>query len=192
MKQTARQIEIVETALSLIDEKGIQGLTIKNLSKKIGISEPAIYRHYENKIEILLALLDYFKDYMASIIKQVNQKENALEKIEALFTGYFESFTNNRSLVTVIFSEELFRNETMLSDKTASIIANNISMLTNILEQGRQNNEIRTDLPVEHLAVMVMGSLRLYVKNWQLTGYDSDIRKSGKELINSIKEILRK
>ncbi|NLB03802.1 MAG: TetR/AcrR family transcriptional regulator, partial [Bacteroidales bacterium] len=57
---TPRQTEIVETALNLINENGIQGLTIKNLSKKIGISEPAIYRHFENKIEILLAVLDTF------------------------------------------------------------------------------------------------------------------------------------
>jgi AcrR family transcriptional regulator len=55
--QTERQKEILDTALDLISQKGIQGLTIKNLSKKIGISEPAIYRHYENKIEILLKYL---------------------------------------------------------------------------------------------------------------------------------------
>ena len=43
----------MESALGLIAEKGIQGLTIKNLSKKIGISEPAIYRHFDSKSSIL-------------------------------------------------------------------------------------------------------------------------------------------
>ncbi|MBT4968054.1 MAG: TetR/AcrR family transcriptional regulator [Bacteroidetes bacterium] len=56
--QTDRQKEIVEVALELITEKGIQGLTIKNLSKKIGISEPAIYRHFDNKIQILISILE--------------------------------------------------------------------------------------------------------------------------------------
>ena len=54
--KTERQQEIINVALKLINEKGIQGLTMKNLSKEIGISEPAIYRHFENKIEILLAI----------------------------------------------------------------------------------------------------------------------------------------
>ena len=58
---TDRQQEIIDTSLEIISTIGIQGLTIKNLSKRIGISEPAIYRHYENKISILLAILDYFK-----------------------------------------------------------------------------------------------------------------------------------
>ena len=55
--QTDRQKEIISVSLDLISEKGIQGLTIKNLAQRIGITEPAIYRHYENKIHILLASL---------------------------------------------------------------------------------------------------------------------------------------
>ncbi len=58
---TDRQQEIINVSLELIAESGIQGLTIKNLAKKIGFSESAIYRHYENKIQILLAILDFFK-----------------------------------------------------------------------------------------------------------------------------------
>ncbi|MCK5088225.1 MAG: helix-turn-helix transcriptional regulator, partial [Melioribacteraceae bacterium] len=46
---TKRQAEIIDESIKLIADKGIQGLTIKNLSKAIGVSEPAIYRHFENK-----------------------------------------------------------------------------------------------------------------------------------------------
>ena len=39
-----RQKEIINASLELIAESGIQSLTIKNLSKKIGLVESAIYR----------------------------------------------------------------------------------------------------------------------------------------------------
>ena len=58
---TERQEEIIETALELIDSDGIQGLTIKNLSKNIGISEPAIYRHFDSKIHILNTIFEMLK-----------------------------------------------------------------------------------------------------------------------------------
>ena len=58
---TERQQEIIGNALDLINEKGIQGLTIKNLANRLGITEPAIYRHFENKIQILVAILDLLK-----------------------------------------------------------------------------------------------------------------------------------
>ena len=48
-----RQKEIINASLEIIAENGIQSLTIKNLSKKIGLVESAIYRHYESKTQIL-------------------------------------------------------------------------------------------------------------------------------------------
>lgn len=47
--KTERQQEIIDVALKLINNKGIQGLTMKYRSRDIGISEPAIYRHFETQ-----------------------------------------------------------------------------------------------------------------------------------------------
>ena len=47
--KTERQQEIIDVALKLINNRGIQGLTMKNLSREIGVSEPAIYRHFETQ-----------------------------------------------------------------------------------------------------------------------------------------------
>ncbi len=60
-KFTERQQQIVETAIKLIADKGIQNLTTKNLAEEIGISEPAIYRHFSNKLEILKAVITNFQ-----------------------------------------------------------------------------------------------------------------------------------
>ena len=54
--------------LEIIAERGIQSLTIKNPSKKIGLVEPSINRHYESKTHILIAIL-------GSIIEQSKSKE---------------------------------------------------------------------------------------------------------------------
>lgn len=50
---TDRQAEIVAAAFTLIAQNGVQELTIKNLGAAIGESEPAIYRHFASKREIL-------------------------------------------------------------------------------------------------------------------------------------------
>jgi len=69
--QTERQEQIIEKSISLIAQKGIQGFTIKNLSKAIGFSEPAaIYRHFKSKTSILLAILDNFK-FMADMLSDL-------------------------------------------------------------------------------------------------------------------------
>jgi AcrR family transcriptional regulator len=107
-----RQEEILEKSIQLIAEKGIQGFTTKNLSKAIGISEPAIYRHFKGKTDILLTILDNFKQ-MANMLSSmmVENKMPANEKISFMFNNMVDMFTENPAMVSVIFSEEIFKNE---------------------------------------------------------------------------------
>ncbi len=186
-----RQKQIIEVSLELIAESGIQGLTIKNLAKRIGFSESAIYRHYENKIQILVAILNYFKENTERLfLSELNSEGDAISKIYHLFLNQFKIFTNSPSLVAVIFSEELFRNESMLVERVSEIMNNSFNVLTQIIKSGQENGELRSDVEAEHLAVVVMGSLRLFVKQWQMSNYSFDLVKKGNELSNTIKTLL--
>ena len=191
--QTKRQKEIIVVALELISEKGIQGLTIKNLAKKIGITEPAIYRHYDNKIDILIAILNLMKSNTEQIFnKELSSDNKAIEKIEQLFTKQFASFSATPSLVSVVFSEEIFRNEPILIDKISGIINNNYKTLTTIITDGQKNGELRTDIEANHFSTIIMGSLRLFVKKWQFSEYSFNLPREGKKLFDSIKLLIIK
>ncbi len=191
--QTERQKEIVNAALDLINQKGIQGLTIKNLSKKIGVTEPAIYRHYENKMDILVSILDLFKANTDQIFeKELKADFSALDKIEHLFNRHFQAFSATPSLVSVIFAEEIFRGEPLLTEKISEVIEKNDSIVSMIIREGQRNGEIRTDIDSSHLATMVLGSLRLFVKKWQFSGYSFSLPADGKKLVASIRLLIKK
>lgn len=190
---TERQQEIINVSLALITESGIQSLTIKNLAKRIGFAESAIYRHYENKIQILLAILDFFKRNTEQLFSnQLNSNENALVRIEKLFVTHFRKFTNTPSLVAVIFSEEIFRNEKELCTKVAEIMNLNTASLTTIIKDGQQKGEIRNDIDASHLAIMILGSLRMFVKQWSMADFKFDLIAKGTDLINSVKMLVQK
>lgn len=191
--KSSRQVEIVETALELISELGIQGLTMKNLSKRIGISEPAIYRHYENKIDIMIAILHILKEKTGNIFENEHKaNRTALEKIEDLFMQHFQNFSENPALLSVIFSEEIFRNEPDLIKKIFEVIEKNGNILKEIIKQGQNNGEIRHDIDVNHLATMIMGSLRLFVKQWQFNDYAFDLNVQGKTMVGDIIKMIKK
>ncbi|WP_346863125.1 TetR/AcrR family transcriptional regulator [uncultured Draconibacterium sp.] len=188
-----RQKQIIDVSLELIAENGIQGLTIKNLAKKIGFSESAIYRHYENKIEILVAILNYFKENTERLFTaELHAEGDGLTKINHLFQNQFRIFSNSPSLVAVIFSEELFRNEAVLVKKVSEIMNNNFATLTRIIKAGQEKNELRADVDAEHLAIVVMGTLRLFVKQWQMSGNSFNLLEKGNELSKSIELLVKK
>lgn len=188
---TERQEEIIETALELIDTEGIQGLTIKNLSKRIGISEPAIYRHFDNKIHIITTVLEMLKKDSESIFDlKISENENAVEKISDLFKSHFTLFVNKPVLASVIFSEELFKNETVLKEKVNEVITHNNEILVSIINSGQEKNEVRQDIKAGDLAILIMGTLRLFVKKWQVSGLSFNLEMEGNRIIEMIKTLI--
>ena len=188
-----RQRQIINASIKIIAEQSIQQLTIKNLSKRIGISEPAIYRHFESKIDILLAILDSFKETKNSIINKIAvDNMPALEKFEAIFTEHLKIFAANPALAAVIFSEEIFQNEKRLSETVFSIMKMNQQTHMDIIESAQKNKEIKDGISSRNLSVMIMGSLRLLVTRWRLSAFAFDLEKEGLELWHSIKGLIIK
>jgi len=52
------QQQIVQAALSLLDEAGFDGLTMRGLAQKLGIKAASLYWHVSNKQELLSLLAD--------------------------------------------------------------------------------------------------------------------------------------
>ncbi len=190
---TERQTEIIDCSIEIIDRKGIQGLTIKNISKEIGVSEPAIYRHFKSKTDIILAILENFR-IMADFLSEAmdNFDGSAIEKINFMFNKMMEMFTEQPSLVSVIFSEEIFKNENQLLEKITEILNLNQNTVENILNKGQEQNNVRQDINSQSLALIIMGSLRLLIKRWDLNKHNFNLNEEGDTLLTSLKLIISK
>ena len=190
---TQRQNEIINAAIQLIAKNGIQGMTIKNLANAIKVTEPAIYRHFESKTAILAAILENFKNFALSISSEMLSKnESALERIFMIYRAYFNKFSETPSLVSVIFSDEIFKNDKNLSSKISSLLNTNEEMFCSIVKNGQKANEIRNDIDNKQIALMIMGSMRLLVKKWEISSYSFNLKREGKKLFTTIKTIVKK
>ncbi len=193
MELSRRQDEIIKKSINIISVKGIQGLTIKNLSKEIGISEPAIYRHFENKFEILKTMLLLFKDESEETFKIAETfSENSIEQLKIFLSEKIKKFEENPSLASVIFAEDLFKHEEELKNLVFHIIETNTKKLQEIIEKGQRKNQIRDDIPSETLSLIILGSFRLLVKRWTHSNTGFSIKKEGEKLKSSIIKLIRK
>ena len=188
---TERQKEIIDVSIKIIAEKGIQQLTIKNISKSMGISEPAIYRHFNSKMDILLAILSNFKENNHIISTNIlSTQTSSIDKIEFVLINHFKQFTTNPALAAVIFSEEIFQNDKRLAEQVNLIMQMNQKMIINILKNGQKNNVIRNDISKKQLSIIIMGTLRFLVTKWRLSKYSFDLKQEGADLWSSLKKIL--
>src|SRR5689334_12282747 len=51
-----RRTEVVEAAIGLLDEVGLDGLTMRALASRLGVQAGALYRHYPSKQALLDAM----------------------------------------------------------------------------------------------------------------------------------------
>jgi AcrR family transcriptional regulator len=193
MAFTSRQQEIIDTSVKLIAERGIQALTMKNLSNTIGISEPAIYRHFENKMEILLGILSFFEQNNRLLFESVIKSNiRAIDKLEAVFLQHFKEFKANPALSVALFSEEMFHSDDHLTRKVFHIMNSVQSHILSILQEGYEKNSFRKDIPAQHMAILIMGTLRLLVTRWRLSNFEFDLEDEGIKLLTSLKKIIQR
>lgn len=184
---TNRQKEIIDVSIQLISEGGIQALTIKNMSENIGISEPAIYRHFDSKMDILLGILSYFKNNTKAILNKITDSEaSTIEKLKLIFLEHFKQFTQNPAMAAVIFSEEIFQNDKRLSDEVFSIMKLNQDKILSIIKEGQKKDQIRSDVSKEQLVLIITGTLRLVVTKWRLSDFSFDLQTEGIKSWNTL------
>ncbi len=185
-----RQQQIIETAIKLIAEKGIQNLTTKNIAKEIGISEPALYRHFDNKLEILKAVIKNFQNKMIPALQKLKQSTSSLNKIESFILEHLKIISENPNFAKVIFSEANFQNEEILIIKMNNMMKQSHITLETVVQNGQSKKEIRSDISSLSITRMIIGSMRLLVTQWSISGMIFNLENEGKQLCDDIKKII--
>ncbi len=189
---TKRQKQILEESVNVINDKGIQGFTIKNLAQALNLTEAAIYRHFKSKAEILCAVLENFISILTVFTNEMQDSEvGSLEKIKTIFERLSKTFSNRPAYVSVIFAEEIFKNDKSLSEKVGIILKKNNETFNLIIKEGQQLNQITNSVQSQELTLMVMGAFRLMVKNWRMCEFSSDLVENSERLYNSIEQLIK-
>ncbi|MBN2828865.1 MAG: TetR/AcrR family transcriptional regulator [Candidatus Cloacimonetes bacterium] len=189
---TERQSQIVDAAIKLIAEQGIQNLTIKNLSGIVGISDAAIYRHFNSKDEIVMAMLNHFDTISGFVLSETETDDlSSLDKIKKFLFDRYKRFSENPKAARVMFSEEVFKNDERYTEKMLSIMHQHGESIRGIILEGQKNGEIRSDIPAKQLFILIFGSMRLLITQWNMRDASFDLSREGAELWDSICKMLK-
>ena len=187
---TSRQKEILDHSIALIARRGIQELTIRNLARAVGISEPARYRHFPSKTDILLGVLDLVEQETFGKIAPA-QTDGTGVTISHYFRRLLDHLGAAPDLAAVVFADEVFLNDERLVVRVRELMERRIRNMESLVAAGQKNGEFRADVPASDLATMLVGTIRLIVRRWHLSGIDSDLPRRGMSALDSFLGLLR-
>ncbi len=189
---SSRQKEIIGAALGLIADRGIQALTIKNLSQVVGISEPGIYRHFTNKWEILYGIIEYHdRDNKVFLDNILNSEMSPLDKLESFYLRLFGLFTDHPALSITLLFNELFQNDKRLLNRVSEIMGRTQDYIMRIIEEGQRGHLLRQDISAQSLSTVLIGAVRLIITRWRVSNFDFDLEREGMKLWRELKDLIR-
>jgi AcrR family transcriptional regulator len=96
-QQTKKQI--LEAAMKIASTLGIQGITIGELAKKVGMSKSGLFAHFENKDNLQLEILNMASDhFVESVLKPAFKEKKGIPRLEAMFNNWLIFLNDDSTL----------------------------------------------------------------------------------------------
>jgi AcrR family transcriptional regulator len=183
-----RKEQIINEAIRIIHEEGYGALSIRVLSKRVGITEPAIYRHFLNKDDIIKGILDRIYHFGNHLFERAKNKETFSEKLKMFIVSHFEFFEDKPEMTSVVFSEDLFLHNKELESKLGELMKQRKRMLKKIFDEANQEGyEIKGD--PEDISLIILGIVRITVLEWKLSGFQYSLKERGMKLLKTIEDM---
>lgn len=166
-KSTAeRKQEIVHAVLVLIAELGIQGVTMGRIADKVGITEAALYRHFDSKLGIIGATIDAAFDDLLEALENSARGGTACEMLRNALRAHLEFIEKRPGVARILFSDEVHFNSPALQQKLTRRGGNVVGHIAGLLRAGISTGELSEELDVKSATLLYRGIVQAQVMLW--------------------------
>lgn len=153
-----RQEQIKKAVLEIIANEGLHNLSTRNLAKKIGLSEGAIFRHFPTKRDIIKSIMnDVAVDLIGSLRNIVLSPIKAEEKLFNYLCKNVKYLKENRGITILLFSEAAHLGDKELKEKLNQILSEQKQFISKIVKDGIAEGVWEKSINPEDVAVIYMG-----------------------------------
>ncbi|GAB4342549.1 MAG: hypothetical protein Kow0037_30030 [Calditrichia bacterium] len=153
-----RQREIKQAILHIIAEEGLHALSTRNLAKKVGISEGALFRHFPSKRDMMLAILEDVQTDLMNPLREIAQQNlPAPERLFKFLCTHVRYLIQNRGITILLFSEAAHLNDSELKNRMHDILIHQKQYIGKIIQDGIVAGEWDPELQVENVTMLYMG-----------------------------------
>jgi AcrR family transcriptional regulator len=165
----SRAQQLLDAALEIIGERGIGGLTLRGVAERVGVTEPALYRHFSGKTQLLHTLFQRAEEEFSESFARLS--DSGVDTREALY-GFFREvygrFRRYPGYASLLLSEELHHYGEGLAERMSATIERQVWRLSGYIEEGIAAGRFRPDLDPLSTAQIFLGMVRLEVTRRRL------------------------
>jgi len=173
-----RKEKIIITAIEVLYEAGINGMTIKEIAKRQNISEPAIYRHFSGKKEIIKEIFERYSIYDNVIENTIVDNDiQGKDAIKYFCRAYAECFQSYPEITTVMFSFDTFRYDEEANKRMKKIINKRYNLLYKFVSKAIETKQISFENDVRVLTDSIFSILWTTTFLWRMEDCSFNVKE---------------
>ncbi|MEX0761382.1 MAG: TetR/AcrR family transcriptional regulator [Dehalococcoidia bacterium] len=162
-----RTQQILSAARELIAGGGSDGLTIRAVAEKVGVTEAAIYRHVASKEEVLLLLMDDVHESLFKVISEATFTDrSSLDKLEHMLHLHLSYVELRRGISFVVIAEAAQFQEPRVRSAGRRLVEDYLELVEGIVAEGVERGEIHHAVAPDAAAVLFFGMVQATVTRW--------------------------
>ncbi len=176
-----RKTEIVDTAIRLAADFGPDRLTTEHLAAEIGISQPAIFRHFHTKSEIWEAVAHRICDLMGAS-SALDQSTDPATRLHDMICAHLAFIESTPAVPAILFSRELHAENENLRKVFSDLMKKRQARLAGVISQGIEEGVFRSDLDASNAAYLILALIQGLAMRWSLENRSFDLVETGRDL----------
>jgi AcrR family transcriptional regulator len=166
-----RQAELVAAALALAAERSPAEVTTAALAQAVGITQGAVFRHFESKEAIWLAVIDFaHQDLLARLHAAAAAQTLPLAALRGVFMAHVDFVVEQPGVPRVIFQELQHPEDTPLKARVRGLMQAYRTLLVGLLQQAQAARQLAPGTDLQAAAVLFIGSVQGLVMQSLLSG----------------------
>jgi len=134
---------IEQAAVRLFVEKGVAETSIRDIARAVGLSEGALYRHFEGKDELVWKAFErHYVAFAVTLQELADQESTARGKVAAMIRGFCRAHDDNPTL----FKFLLFIQHGQLSKLEPGTLTP-VEVMRSVLDKAIASREIPAQAP---------------------------------------------
>lgn len=132
---------LIDEAFKQIEQEGAIALNLSKLAQKIGVSQPAVYRHFPNKQALAISVAQRGFDRLAARLQQATRpvQSDSFEGIKVIANAYVAFALNHTEVARLMFSMKERMTEPALYNASKSAAV----PLFDIVESAKRCDSLR-------------------------------------------------
>lgn len=95
--------ELIEVSIRIISEQGFDGLSLRNISRQCGVSHNAIYRHFDNKEQLIDCCRNHVTKRLTEFLNKAIEEASNPSLLNAFCLAYITFYKDNPTYFSFLY-----------------------------------------------------------------------------------------